>query len=74
VIHFSAVPWLDFTSVSHARSFSFPDSCPKITFGKAVEEAPGRKSMAVSVHVHHGLVDGSHVGLFAERFQHLLNA
>ena len=32
VIHFSAVPWIDFTSVSHARSFTFPDSCPKISF------------------------------------------
>jgi chloramphenicol O-acetyltransferase type A len=30
VIHFSAIPWLDFTSLSHARSYTFPDSCPKI--------------------------------------------
>ncbi len=73
VIHFSAIPWLDFTSLSHARSFSFPDSSPKISFGKVVEKQ-GRKSMALSVHVHHGLVDGSHVGLFTERFQELLNA
>lgn len=72
VIHFSAVPWLDFTSVSHARSYTFPDSCPKITFGKMVEDN-GRKIMAVSVHVHHGLADGYHVGLFVERFQELLN-
>ncbi len=41
VIHFSAVPWVNFTSVSHARSFSFPDSCPKISFGK-MTEANGR--------------------------------
>lgn len=73
VIHFSAVPWLDFTSVSHARSFTFPDSCPKITFGKMVEEN-GRRRMAVSIHVHHGLADGYHVGLFVERFQELLNS
>ncbi|MBN2616319.1 MAG: chloramphenicol acetyltransferase [Bacteroidales bacterium] len=72
VIHFSAVPWLDFTSVSHARRFSFPDSCPKITFGKMVEEN-GRKRMAVSIHVHHGLADGYHVGLFVDRFQDLLD-
>jgi chloramphenicol O-acetyltransferase type A len=72
VIHFSAVPWLDFTSLSHARSYSFPDSAPKISFGKMVEEN-GRKRMAVSIHVHHGLADGYHVGLFVERFQELLN-
>lgn len=73
VIHFSAVPWLDFTAVSHARSYTFPDSCPKITFGKMVEEN-GSKRMAVSIHVHHGLADGYHVGLFVERFQELLDS
>ncbi|NQX78896.1 CatA-like O-acetyltransferase, partial [Gilvibacter sp.] len=25
-IHYSVIPWLDFTSLSHARSFSYPDS------------------------------------------------
>ncbi len=72
VIHFSAIPWLNFTSLSHARSFTFPDSCPKISFGKMMEEN-GNKTMAVSVHGHHGLMDGYHVGLFIDRFQELLN-
>lgn len=72
VIHFSAIPWLDFTALSHARSYSFPDSCPKISFGK-VTEAHGVKSMPVSIHAHHGLLDGYHVGLFVDRFQELLN-
>ncbi|MDF2831862.1 chloramphenicol acetyltransferase [Chryseobacterium indoltheticum] len=72
VIHFSAVPWLDFTSLSHARSFTFPDSCPKISFGK-VTENNGKKLMSVSIHAHHGLMDGFHIGLFAEKFQELMN-
>jgi chloramphenicol O-acetyltransferase type A len=72
VIHFSAVPWVNFTSVSHARSFSFPDSCPKISFGKMTEEN-GKRSMPVSIHVHHALVDGYHVGLFVNKFQELMN-
>lgn len=72
VIHFSAVPWFDFTSLSHARSFTFPDSCPKISFGK-VTENNGKKLMSVSIHVHHGLMDGFHIGLFAEKFQELMN-
>ena len=72
VIHFSAIPWLDFTGISHARSFSHPDSCPKISFGK-VTEKEGIKTMPVSVHVHHALVDGYHVGLFIDKFQDLLN-
>ena len=72
LIHFSALPWINFTSLSHARSFSWPDSCPKISFGKLTEEN-GKKSMPISVHVHHGLVDGYHVGLFIERLQQLMN-
>jgi chloramphenicol O-acetyltransferase type A len=72
-IHFSALPWLNFTSLSHARNYSFPDSSPKISFGKVTEQN-GVKTMPVSIHVHHGLVDGYHVGLFADRFQELMNA
>lgn len=72
VIHYSSVPWLNFTSLSHARSFSFNDSIPKISFGRMSEES-GRRMMPVSIHVHHALMDGYHVGLFAEQFQQLLN-
>ncbi|MDD2197835.1 MAG: chloramphenicol acetyltransferase [Bacteroidales bacterium] len=72
VIHFSAIPWLDFTSISHARRFSHPDSCPKISFGK-VTEKDGIKTMPVSVHGHHGLMDAYHVSLFVDKFQELLN-
>ncbi|MBP6099969.1 MAG: chloramphenicol acetyltransferase [Flavobacterium sp.] len=71
IIHFSALPWVDFTSISHARSFTWPDSCPKISFGKMTDQN-GKKTMALSVHVHHGLVDGYHVGLFLEKLQELL--
>ncbi|KUF44394.1 chloramphenicol acetyltransferase [Myroides marinus] len=72
VLHISAVPWLDFTSMSHARHYDFPDSCPKISFGKVMDEG-GRKRMAVSIHGHHALMDGAHVGEFVDRFQQLLN-
>lgn len=72
VIHFSAIPWIDFTSISHARCFSFNDSCPKISFGQ-ITVGDGKKSMPVSVHVHHALVDGYHVGQFLALFQKLLD-
>jgi chloramphenicol O-acetyltransferase type A len=72
VIHFSSIPWINFTSVSHARSFTLPDSCPKISFGK-ISEKEGIMTMSVSIHVHHGLMDGLHVGMFLEQFQRLLN-
>jgi len=73
VIHFSALPWLDFTSFSHARSFTFSDSAPKISVGK-MTETNGKKSFPVSIHVHHGLVDGVHVGEFVKKFQELMDA
>ncbi|MES2485018.1 MAG: chloramphenicol acetyltransferase [Bacteroidota bacterium] len=69
LIHFSALPWVNFTSLSHARSFTFPDSCPKISIGKMMTDAAGTRTMAVSVHVHHGLMDGYHTGLFFEALQ-----
>jgi chloramphenicol O-acetyltransferase type A len=68
VIHYSSLPWINFTAVSHARSFSFKDSCPKITFGK-VKEVGEQKMMPVSVHVHHALMDGFHVAQFLDGFQ-----
>ena len=72
LIHFSALPWINFTSLSHARSFTWPDSCPKISVGKLTEEN-GKKSMPISVHVHHSLADGYHVGLFLEKLQQFMN-
>lgn len=74
LIHFSAIPWVDFTSLSHARSFSFADSCPKISIGKMVVQDNGKRTMAVSVHVHHGLMDGLHVGEFFNKFQELMDS
>lgn len=71
-MHFSAVPWIDFTSMSHARKFSHPESCPKVSFGKLID-VQGNKEMSLSVHVHHALMDGYHLGLFIEKFQNFLN-
>lgn len=74
LIHFSALPWVNFTSLSHARSFTLADSCPKISVGKMTIDESGNRSMPVSVHVHHGLMDGYHVGLFYEALQEALDA
>jgi len=73
LIHFSALPWINFTSFSHARSFTWPDSCPKISFGKMMDEK-GKKTMSMSIHVHHGLMDGYHVGEFVNLFEKLMDA
>jgi chloramphenicol O-acetyltransferase type A len=73
VIHYSSLPWISFTAISHARSFSFKDSCPKVSFGKMTTQN-GQNIMPVSVHVHHALMDGYHVGQFLDYFQELMNS
>jgi chloramphenicol O-acetyltransferase type A len=72
IIHYSSLPWIRFTSISHARSFAFKDCIPKISFGKIVEEQH-KKKMPVSIHLHHALADGYHAGQFLNQFQNLLN-
>lgn len=72
VLHYTALPWLAFTSMSHARSFSAGDSVPKIAFGQVHQKA-GRRVMPVSIHVHHALMDALHISQFVDKFQQLLN-
>ena len=72
LIHYSTVPWADFTSVNHARILSKGRSIPKITFGKITRKGD-KMWMPVDVHANHALMDGFHVGKFIERFQELLS-
>ena len=70
-IHFTTLPWVSFTSFSHARNWSREDSIPKIAFGKFVKEN-GRTLLPFSVEVHHALMDGLHVGRYVNRLQEVL--
>jgi chloramphenicol O-acetyltransferase type A len=72
-IRFSTLPWLDFTSLSHARDLSREDSLPRITLGK-ITESNGRRTMPISIHVHHALADGLHVAQFVDQLQKALAA
>jgi chloramphenicol O-acetyltransferase type A len=68
VIHFTTLPWVSFTSFSHARNWGREDSVPKIAFGKFTNE-DGHIRLPVSVEVHHALMDGLHVGRFLTRLE-----
>lgn len=72
VIHYSSIPWSKFTGLTHARNFKFPDSAPKITFGR-IFLRDDKKIMPVSISVHHGLADGLHAARYIELFQQLMN-
>jgi chloramphenicol O-acetyltransferase type A len=70
-IHCSALPWFTFTGHKEPSSGDL-QSIPELAFAK-FEKRDNRLIMNVSVHVNHALVDGYHVGLFAEEFQFYLN-
>ena len=70
-IHCTTLPWIAFTSFSHARRWGREDSVPKISFGKFIKEKD-RTLMPFSVEVHHSLMDGLHVGRFLSRLQEAL--
>lgn len=65
----SVLPWLHFTSFSHAQKQQELDSTPRIVMGKYKQNAD-EIAMPVSVEVHHALVDGLHVGQYFEKLQH----
>ena len=70
-IHCTTLPWLAFTSFSHARNWGREDSVPKMSFGKFTQEND-RTLMPFSVEVHHALVDGLHVGRYVALIEEML--
>jgi chloramphenicol O-acetyltransferase type A len=68
VIHLTTLPWVHFTSFSHARNWGREDAVPKLAFGRADAEG-ARVWLPVSVEVHHALMDGLHVGRYLEAFE-----
>ena len=65
----SVLPWIHFTSFSHAQKQDEHDSVPRIVMGK-YKKNHNELAMPVSVEVHHALVDGLHVGQYFEKLQH----
>lgn len=66
MIHCTTLPWLHFSSFSHARERGPGEDIPKIAFGQALG---GR--LPISIDVHHALVDGLHVARYVQAFEAL---
>ena len=65
--YLSCMPWLDYTSLDNA--LPNPDDCiPRVSWGKIVPKGDGF-DMAVTIQVHHALVDGRQVGDFFDATQ-----
>lgn len=71
VVHFSTLPWVRFTALSHPQRTTAPTAIPKVSFGKLSQDG-ARWMLPLSVEVHHALVDGVHVGRMLERLEAML--
>ena len=71
VAYLSCLPWLDYSSLDNA--LPGPDDCiPRVSWGKIVSKGDGF-DMAMTIQVHHALVDGLQVAQFFEAAQEALN-
>lgn len=69
--YLSCMPWLDYTSINNA--LPGPDDCiPRVSWGKFVQHA-GCWDMAMTLEVHHALVDGAQVGAYFAAVQRALD-
>ena len=67
VAYLSCLPWLDYSSLDNALPHA-ADCIPRVSWGKIVPKGDGF-DMAMTIQVHHALVDGRQVGQFFEATQ-----
>ncbi|MDX9691547.1 MAG: CatA-like O-acetyltransferase [Acholeplasmataceae bacterium] len=72
-VYITTFPWAKFSQVTHAYHHAKDDSIPRVVWGK-FEEINAKLIMPFSIEVHHGCVDGLHVGLLIENIQNRLNS
>ena len=68
IIMYSGVPWIQYIHIVRTIAKIGIDSNPKISWGRYFREN-GRMLVPFSVQVHHGLMDGFHVGRYFEELQ-----
>ncbi len=73
LIHFSVLPDIRFTGLTHARRFGEDIGIPKVSFGQRFIQDQ-RQWLPVAVFVNHALVDGYHVGQYLTHLQTALDS
>lgn len=68
LMYFTTLPWVHFSSFSHARALSGTDSVPRIAFGRIDADGP-RQWLPVALDVHHALMDGVHAGRYLQALE-----
>ena len=70
--YLSCMPWLDYTAITNAMPG--PQDCiPRVTWGRIVDQG-GCSDMAMTLEVHHALVDGAQLGAYFAAVQGALQA
>jgi chloramphenicol O-acetyltransferase type A len=67
-IIYSVIPWVHFNFLVRTIAKHGVDCAPRIAWGK-FEKKDGKLMMPVALQVHHGLMDGYHVGLYYQGLQ-----
>ena len=68
LIYLTSLPWVHFTSFTHARRNDPADSVPRLAFGR-IDDDGSRRWMPMALDVHHALMDGVHAGEFVQGFE-----
>lgn len=63
VAYLSCLPWLDYTALDNALPDA-QDCIPRVSWGRIVPATGGRHEMAVTLQVHHAVVDGEDAAAF----------
>lgn len=71
-IIYSTIPWVQFTFLVRTVAKDGIDCAPRISWGKFGKTETGLM-MPLSLQVHHGLMDGYHVGLYFQQLQEYLD-
>ena len=73
LLFISCLPWVELTGLTN-EGMTDPDDCiPRISWGKWREEN-GRRTLGVSMEVNHRLIDGIHIGKFAQELTRRIEA
>ena len=71
VLYYTVLRKVKFTMMEHAHGLGDGAAIPFLTFGESFLEN-GKRLLPHSLRVHHGLVDGQHVGQYYERLEEIL--
>ena len=74
ILYISCIPWIRYTHFIRTIEEGGKDNIPRISWGKYAADKDGKITVPLSVQVHHGLMDGYHVGMFFEKLEQYLDS